>query len=100
MSNRTPVKRSNSRSLADLAPEEVKSAVDGYTKFYDAAFAIESMPHAPDKTAAFREICVRGPASRATRADTVLTHGSWAPWNCRHWHREKGSTHEQGEGST
>ena len=23
---------------------------------YDAAFAIESMPHAPDKTAAFREI--------------------------------------------
>ena len=36
MSNRTPVKRSNPRSLADLAPDEVKSVVDGYTAIYDA----------------------------------------------------------------
>ena len=34
--SRTPAKRSNSRSLADLAPDEVKSVVDGYTAIYDA----------------------------------------------------------------
>ena len=33
---RTPAKQSNSRSLADLAPDEVKSVVDGYTAIYDA----------------------------------------------------------------
>ncbi len=32
---RTPDKRSSVRSLADLAPDEVKSVVDGYTAFYD-----------------------------------------------------------------
>ena len=36
MDNRTPAKRSNPRSLADLAPDEVKSVVDGYTAIYDA----------------------------------------------------------------
>ena len=34
--SRAPAKRSNSRSLSDLAPEEVKSVVDGYTAIYDA----------------------------------------------------------------
>ena len=34
--SRTPDKQSNSRSLADLAPDEVKSVVDGYTAIYDA----------------------------------------------------------------
>ena len=34
--SRTPAKQSNSRSLADLAPDEVKSVVDGYTAIYDA----------------------------------------------------------------
>ena len=34
--SRTPAKRSNSRSLAGLAPDEVKSVVDGYTAIYDA----------------------------------------------------------------
>ncbi|MCY4612337.1 MAG: methyltransferase domain-containing protein [Nitrospira sp.] len=34
--NPTPAKQSNSRSLADLAPDEVKSTVDGYTAIYDA----------------------------------------------------------------
>ena len=34
--SRTPAKRSNSRSLADLAPDQVKSVVDGYTAIYDA----------------------------------------------------------------
>ena len=33
---RTPAKRSNPGSLADLAPDEVKSVVDGYTAIYDA----------------------------------------------------------------
>lgn len=33
---RMPAKRSNSRSLSDLAPDEVKSVVDGYTAIYDA----------------------------------------------------------------
>ena len=33
---RTPDKRSSSRSLADLAPDEVKSVVDGYTAIYNA----------------------------------------------------------------
>ncbi len=33
---RTPAKRSGSRSLADLAPDKVKSVVDGYTTIYDA----------------------------------------------------------------
>ena len=37
MSNRTPLKRSNSRSLGELAPEEVKTVVDGYTAIYDAS---------------------------------------------------------------
>ena len=32
----TPPKRSSARSLADLAPDEVKSTVDGYTAIYDA----------------------------------------------------------------
>ena len=36
MSNRIPAKQSNPRSLADLAPEEVKTVVDGYTAIYDA----------------------------------------------------------------
>ncbi len=34
--SRTPSKRSNSRSLADLAPDKVKSVVDGYNAIYDA----------------------------------------------------------------
>ncbi len=34
--SRTPAKRSNSRSLADLAPDEVKSVVDQYSGIYDA----------------------------------------------------------------
>ena len=34
--SRTPTKRSNPRSLADLDPEEVKTVVDGYTAIYDA----------------------------------------------------------------
>ena len=33
---RTAARRSSSRSLADLAPDEVKSTVDGYTAIYDA----------------------------------------------------------------
>ena len=33
---RTSARRSNSRSLADLAPDEVKSTVDGYNAIYDA----------------------------------------------------------------
>ena len=33
---RTPAKRSRSRSLTDLAPDEVKSVVDQYTGLYDA----------------------------------------------------------------
>ncbi len=33
---RTPAKRSSSRSLTDLAPDEVKSVVDQYTGLYDA----------------------------------------------------------------
>ncbi len=32
----TPAKRPNSRSLADLAPDEVQSVVDQYTGLYDA----------------------------------------------------------------
>ena len=35
--SRTPAKRSNSRSLANLAPDEVKTVVDGYTAIYDAS---------------------------------------------------------------
>ena len=34
--SRTPAKQSNSRSLADLAPDKVKSVVDGYNAIYDA----------------------------------------------------------------
>ena len=33
---RTPARRSSSRSLADLAPDEVKSVVDQYTGLHDA----------------------------------------------------------------
>ena len=33
---RTPAKRSRSRSLADLAPDEVKSVADRYTRLHDA----------------------------------------------------------------
>ena len=33
---RTPARRSSSRSLADLAPDEVKSVVDQYTRLHDA----------------------------------------------------------------
>ena len=33
---RTPAKRSSSRSLANLAPDEVKSVVDQYTGLHDA----------------------------------------------------------------
>ena len=33
---RMPANRASSRSLADLAPDEVKSTVDGYTGIYDA----------------------------------------------------------------
>ncbi len=33
---RMPAKRANSRSLADLAPDEVKPMVDGYNEIYDA----------------------------------------------------------------
>ena len=33
---RIPARRVNSRSLADLAPDEVKSTVDGYNEIYDA----------------------------------------------------------------
>ncbi len=33
---RIPAKRASSRSLADLAPDEVKSTVDEYTEIYDA----------------------------------------------------------------
>ena len=35
--SRTPAKRSHSRSLGELAPEEVKTVVDGYTAIYDAS---------------------------------------------------------------
>lgn len=35
--SRTPVKRSNSRSLSDLAPDQVKSVVDQYTGLHDAS---------------------------------------------------------------
>ena len=34
--SRKPTKRSSSRSLADLAPDEVKSVVEGYNTIYDA----------------------------------------------------------------
>ena len=33
---RTPAKRPSSRSLADLAPDEVKSVADQYTRLHDA----------------------------------------------------------------
>ena len=51
---------------------------------YDAAFAIESMPHAPDKTAAFREIFrVLRPGARFAAYEWCLT-GDFNPGNSEH----------------
>ena len=51
---------------------------------YDAAFAIESMPHAPDKTAAFREIFrILRPGACFTGYDWCLTE-DFDPQNAEH----------------
>ena len=51
---------------------------------FDAAFAIESMPHAPDKTAAFREILrVLRPGACFAGYDWCLTDG-FDPGNAEH----------------
>ena len=57
---------------------------------YDAAFAIESMPHAPDKTAAFREIFrVLRPGACFTGYDWCLTE-DFDPRNAEHLRIKKG----------
>ena len=63
---------------------------------YDAAFAIESMPHAPDKTAAFREVF------RVLRPGTCFTGYEWGltddfdPENAEHLRIKKDI--EKGDG--
>ncbi|MYG40857.1 MAG: methyltransferase domain-containing protein [Nitrospira sp. SB0677_bin_15] len=55
-----------------------------YDDQYDAAFAIESMPHAPDKTAAFREIFrVLRPGSCFAGYEWCLTQ-NFDPGNVEH----------------
>ena len=63
------------RSLCSFIHADYMQIPDGDAR-YDAAIAIESMPHAPDKTAAFREVFrVLRPGACLAGYDWCLTEG-------------------------
>ncbi len=77
------------RSLCSFIHGDYMQIPDGDDR-YDAAIAIESMPHAPDKTAAFREILrVLRPGACLAGYDWCLTE-DFDPGNAEHMRIKEG----------
>ena len=77
------------RSLCSFIHGDYMRIPDGDAR-YDAAIAIESMPHAPDKTAAFRELFrVLRPGACLAGYDWCLT-GDFDPGNAEHMRIKEG----------